>query len=106
MDFQHWLHEAVNQLRDSDSPGATRILLEHVTGKGRTYIMAFGETPLTDVQQQQLADLLQRRKQGEPIAYLTGLREFWSLPLFVSPATLIPRPIPNVWLNRRWRDCR
>lgn len=54
--------------------------------------MAFGETPLTDVQQQQLADLLQRRKQGEPIAYLTGLREFWSLPLFVSPATLIPRP--------------
>lgn len=47
--------------------------------------MAFGETPLTDVQQQQLADLLQRRKQGEPIAYLTGLREFWSLPLFVSP---------------------
>lgn len=54
--------------------------------------MAFGETPLTDVQQQQLADLLQRRKQGEPIAYLTGLREFWSLPFFVSPATLIPRP--------------
>ncbi|MGS9263554.1 protein-(glutamine-N5) methyltransferase, release factor-specific, partial [Salmonella enterica subsp. enterica serovar Infantis] len=39
-----------------------------------------------------LADLLQRRKQGEPIAYLSGLREFWSLPLFVSPATLIPRP--------------
>lgn len=93
MDFQHWLHEAVNQLRDSDSPRRdAEILLEYVTGKGRTYIMAFGETPLTDVQQQQLADLLQRRKQGEPIAYLTGLREFWSLPLFVSPATLIPRP--------------
>ncbi|ECE9562792.1 peptide chain release factor N(5)-glutamine methyltransferase, partial [Salmonella enterica subsp. enterica serovar Bovismorbificans] len=87
MDFQHWLHEAVNQLRDSDSPRRdAEILLEYVTGKGRTYIMAFGETPLTDVQQQQLADLLQRRKQGEPIAYLTGLREFWSLPLFVSPA--------------------
>ncbi|AXC83067.1 peptide chain release factor N(5)-glutamine methyltransferase [Salmonella enterica subsp. salamae] len=93
MDFQHWLREAVNQLRDSDSPRRdAEILLEYVTGKGRTYIMAFGETPLTDVQQQQLADLLQRRKQGEPIAYLTGLREFWSLPLFVSPATLIPRP--------------
>lgn len=93
MDFQHWLREAVNQLRDSDSPRRdAEILLEYVTGKGRTYIMAFGETPLTDVQQQQLADLLQRRKQGEPIAYLTGLREFWSLPFFVSPATLIPRP--------------
>lgn len=93
MDFQHWLREAINQLRDSDSPRRdAEILLEYVTGKERTYIMAFGETPLTDVQQQQLADLLQRRKQGEPIAHLTGVREFWSLPLFVSPATLIPRP--------------
>lgn len=93
MDFQHWLREAVNQLRDSDSPRRdAEILLEYVTGKGRTYIMAFGETPLTDAQQQQLEALLQRRKQGEPVAHLTGGREFWSLPLFVSPATLIPRP--------------
>ncbi|EOX8565554.1 peptide chain release factor N(5)-glutamine methyltransferase [Salmonella bongori] len=93
MDFQHWLREAVNQLRDSDSPRRdAEILLEYVTGKGRTYIMAFGETPLTDAQQQQLEALLQRRKQGEPVAHLTGVREFWSLPLFVSPATLIPRP--------------
>ncbi|ENC9176582.1 protein-(glutamine-N5) methyltransferase, release factor-specific, partial [Salmonella enterica subsp. diarizonae serovar (6),14:z10:z] len=46
MDFQHWLREAVNQLRDSDSPRRdAEILLEYVTGKGRTYIMAFGETP-------------------------------------------------------------
>ncbi|PVM11052.1 protein-(glutamine-N5) methyltransferase, release factor-specific, partial [Salmonella enterica subsp. enterica serovar Rubislaw] len=38
MDFQHWLHEAVNQLRDSDSPRRdAEILLEYVTGKGRTY---------------------------------------------------------------------
>lgn len=93
MDFQHWLREAVNQLRDSDSPRRdAEILLEYVTGKGRTYIMAFGETPLTDAQQQQLEALLQRRKQGEPVAHLTGVREFWSLPLFVSTATLIPRP--------------
>lgn len=93
MDFQHWLREAVNQLRDSESPRRdAEIILEHVTGKGRSYIMAFGETPLVAAQQQQLAELLQRRKQGEPIAHLTGVREFWSLPLFVSPATLIPRP--------------
>ncbi|CAN0602831.1 unnamed protein product, partial [Ectocarpus sp. 12 AP-2014] len=35
---------------------------------------------------------LQRRQQGEPVAYLLGKREFWSLPLTVTPATLIPRP--------------
>lgn len=44
MDFQHWLHEAVNQLRDSDSPRRdAEILLEYVTGKGRTYIMALAK---------------------------------------------------------------
>ncbi len=47
MDFQHWLHEAVNQLRDSDSPRRdAEILLEYVTGKGRTYIMALAKRRL------------------------------------------------------------
>ena len=35
---------------------------------------------------------MKRRQQGEPIAYLTGQREFWSLPLKVTPDVLIPRP--------------
>ncbi|MCZ4674903.1 peptide chain release factor N(5)-glutamine methyltransferase [Citrobacter sedlakii] len=93
MNFQHWLREAISQLQESDSPRRdAEILLEYVTGKGRTWILAFGETELTDVQRQQLAALLARRRRGEPIAHLIGEREFWSLPLFVSPATLIPRP--------------
>lgn len=93
MDFQHWLREAISLLQESESPRRdAEILLEFVTGKGRTYLLAFGETPLTDAQQAQLATLLARRQRGEPIAHLTGVREFWSLPLFVSPATLIPRP--------------
>ncbi|CBG88556.1 peptide chain release factor N(5)-glutamine methyltransferase [Citrobacter rodentium] len=93
MEFQHWLREAISQLQESDSPRRdAEILLEFVTGKTRTWILAFGETALTDTQQQQLATLLARRRRGEPIAHLTGVREFWSLPLFVSPATLIPRP--------------
>ena len=36
--------------------------------------------------------LARRRREGEPIAYLTGTREFWGLPLVVSPSVLIPRP--------------
>lgn len=93
MDFQHWLREAISQLQESESPRRdAEILLEFVTGKGRTFILAFGETAITDAQREQLDGLLARRKQGEPIAHLTGVREFWSLPLFVSPATLIPRP--------------
>ncbi|MBW9134678.1 peptide chain release factor N(5)-glutamine methyltransferase, partial [Paraburkholderia ginsengiterrae] len=93
MEYQHWLREAISQLQASESPRRdAEILLEHVTGKGRTFILAFGETQLTDEQCQQLDALLTRRRDGEPIAHLTGVREFWSLPLFVSPATLIPRP--------------
>ncbi|MFS9436314.1 peptide chain release factor N(5)-glutamine methyltransferase [Citrobacter sp. C348] len=93
MDYQHWLREAIAQLQNSESPRRdAEILLETVTGKGRTFILAFGETVLTAAQQEQLNALVARRKRGEPVAHLTGVREFWSLPLFVSPATLIPRP--------------
>ncbi|MHA8113735.1 peptide chain release factor N(5)-glutamine methyltransferase [Kosakonia cowanii] len=93
MDYQQWLREAISQLQASESPRRdAEILLGFVTGKARTFILAFGETPLTDEQQEQLAALLARRVRGEPVAHLIGEREFWSLPLFVSPATLIPRP--------------
>lgn len=93
MDYQHWLRDAISQLAQSESPRRdAEILLEHVTGKTRTFILAFGETVLTDAQCEQLGALLARRQRGEPIAHLIGVREFWSLPLFVSPATLIPRP--------------
>lgn len=93
MDFQAWLRTAVSELSDSESPRRdAEILLEHVTGKARTYILAFGETLLTAEQEAQLSVLLARRKNGKPVAHLTGEREFWSLPLYVSAATLIPRP--------------
>lgn len=93
MDFKHWLQQAIGQLQESESPRRdAEILLGFVTGKARTFILAFGETVLTTEQQQQLAVLLARRVQGEPIAHLVGEREFWSLPLRVSPVTLIPRP--------------
>ncbi len=93
MDFQHWLQQAISALAGGESPRRdAEILLEHVTGKARTYILAFGETELTAEQLAQLDERLARRKTGEPVAHLVGEREFWSLPLYVSAATLIPRP--------------
>ncbi|MTH46283.1 peptide chain release factor N(5)-glutamine methyltransferase [Intestinirhabdus alba] len=93
MDYQSWLRDAAEQLRDSESPRRDAgILLEYVTGRARTFILAFGETPLTAEELTRLQVLLARRQRGEPVAHLTGVREFWSLPLYVSPATLIPRP--------------
>ena len=93
MTFQAWLQQAIARLRESDSPRRdAEILLGHVTGRARTWILAFGETTLSADEATTLEALLQRRQRGEPIAHLVGQREFWSLPLFVSPATLIPRP--------------
>lgn len=93
IDFKSWLIQATARLAQSDSPRRdAEILLGHVTGKSRTWILAFDETPLSLPQHEALEALLSRRARGEPVAHLVGMREFWSLPLHVSPVTLIPRP--------------
>lgn len=93
MSFKQWLIQAIERLASSESPRRdAEILLGHVTGKSRTYILAFDETTLTTEEGAQLEMLLSRRVNGEPVAHLIGMREFWSLPLEVTPATLIPRP--------------
>jgi len=93
MRFDQWLKQAIERLSNGESPKRdAEILLGFVTGKTRSYILAFGETVLSPEQAQQLEHLLARRERGEPVAYLVGEREFWSLPLEVSSATLIPRP--------------
>ncbi|MGM3172591.1 peptide chain release factor N(5)-glutamine methyltransferase [Dickeya lacustris] len=93
MTYQAWLKQAIARLQGSDSAKRdAEILLQHVTGKNRTFLLAFGETELGACELQQAEGLLARRINGEPVAYLTGTREFWSLPLAVSPVTLIPRP--------------
>lgn len=72
------------------------VLLSHVLGKGRTYLIAWPEKELTGDQWAAFEELLNRRKAGEPVAYLTGVREFWSLPIQTEPSTLIPRPDTEV----------
>ncbi|CAM3755941.1 Release factor glutamine methyltransferase [Vibrio aerogenes CECT 7868] len=68
------------------------VLLCHVLEKPRSYLMTWPEKELSEKQLALFESLFKRRVRGEPIAYITGEREFWSLPLKVSPATLIPRP--------------
>ncbi len=93
MNFKQWLSAAVTRLAGGESPRRdAEILLGHVTGRARTFILAFDETPLAPAEEAALEALLARRAGGEPVAHLVGRREFWSLPLRVSPATLIPRP--------------
>jgi release factor glutamine methyltransferase len=69
-----------------------QILLAHVLERDRGWLYARPEHVPAPAQRRAFERLLARRRDGEPIAYLTGCREFWSLPLKVTPATLIPRP--------------
>jgi release factor glutamine methyltransferase len=68
------------------------VLLGHVLNVPRSHLYAWPEIVLTQPQETHYQELLKRRKQGEPIAYLTGKKEFWSLELQITAATLIPRP--------------
>lgn len=77
------------------SPSArldAEILLQHVLTTSRAFLYAHPEKTLTTTQADLYQQLIEERAQGMPVAYLTGHREFWSLPLTVNQATLIPRP--------------
>ena len=69
-----------------------QMLLQKTLGVARAYLMAHPEQALSEIQQAAYEAMLQRRLQGEPIAYIFGEREFFGLNLKVTPATLIPRP--------------
>ena len=67
-------------------------LLLHVLGKPRSWLYAHADDALDAEVQTAFAALVARRAAGEPVAYLTGRRGFWTLELEVTPDTLIPRP--------------
>jgi release factor glutamine methyltransferase len=69
-----------------------QVLFAHVAGRDRAWLATHGDEPLPADVARAFAALAQRRRAGEPVAYLTGTREFWGMPLRVSPAVLIPRP--------------
>ena len=73
-----------------------QLLLAHVLGTNRAALIAQGDTWLGEKRQAAFEALVGRRAQGAPVAYLTGMREFWSLAMAVSPAVLVPRPETEV----------
>lgn len=72
--------------------GEAERLLAHVLGRPQSWLYAHGDDALDEAGAARFAELLERRRNGEPVAYLTGHRGFWRFDLQVTPATLIPRP--------------
>jgi len=76
-----------------DSPELdARVLIGHALGLDHAALAARAEQPLSAEQQSAIAALARRRLAHEPVARITGTKEFWSLPLRVNGATLVPRP--------------
>jgi release factor glutamine methyltransferase len=87
------LAHAAEQLHTSDTPQLdAEVLLMHVLSKPRSHLHAWPEAQLDSEQLTRYEALVTRRAEGQPVAHLTGRREFWSLDLEVTTHTLIPRP--------------
>ena len=101
MQIQQARAHIIATLAFGESPRADAdALLCHLLDCRRSYLMTWPERELDAAQQVTLQGWLERRLNGEPIAHLIGEREFWSLPLKVSPATLIPRPDTEVLVEQ------
>ena len=104
MNYKEWLAQAIADLVQKNPTENSKIdalvLLQHATGKSRTQILAFDDTEIDEKVRLKLTALLDRRLNGEPIAYILGEKEFWSLPLNVSKGTLIPRPDTEILVEK------
>ena len=83
---------ALRKARAELDPGEADVLLAHVCGRPRGWLYAHGDAELPPALAERFATLVERRRDGTPVAYLMGHRGFRDLDLDVTPATLIPRP--------------
>jgi len=87
------LYHATQTLADTDSPRLTaEVLLAHVLGVSRTQLLSHPEQPISSAALTEFEPLLARAALGEPLAYLTGHREFYALDFLVDSSVLVPRP--------------
>ena len=92
---------ATQQLEGGESPSVdAKVLLAHIINKSQTYLFTWPDKLLNSNEINEFELAVTRRKQGEPVAYIIGKRDFWTLTLFTSPHTLIPRPDTEVLVEQ------
>ncbi|CAL4326236.1 peptide chain release factor N(5)-glutamine methyltransferase [Buchnera aphidicola] len=101
MNILKWLKKSIKILSYVDNPKyEAEFLLSYVSKHNRSFIITSDTIKLTQKQYQYLNYLVYRRSLGEPIAYIIGEKEFWSLSLCVSYDTLIPRPDTEILVEQ------
>lgn len=86
------ISEALRQAQQRIDAVDARVLLCHVLGRDASYVMAHPEAQLRAETRAAYDALVERRSAGEPVAYITGEREFYGRAFKITPAVLIPRP--------------
>src|SRR5690606_40348690 len=76
------------------------LLLARATGASRARLKSHPEEVPEAAAVSRFLAAVERRASGEPVAYITGVKEFWSLPVKVSPAVLVPRPDTELLVER------
>ena len=103
------LEQATASLTQADQANArldAQVLLSHTLHTERGFLYTYPEHVLTSEQEQNYRTLIERRSQGEPIAYLTGHKEFYGLDFFVDKRVLIPRPETELLVETALDVCR
>jgi release factor glutamine methyltransferase len=106
--FGALLDRGARRLRASAAghgPAATpdldaELLIAYVLGTSRARLRSHPEDTASDLQAKRYRELIERRATGEPLAYVIGRRDFWSLRLAVTPAVLVPRPETELLIER------
>lgn len=92
---------AAEQLEGGESPSVdAKVMLANILGKSQTYLFTWPDKTLDADQKARFEADVAKRKRGEPVAYIIGKRDFWTLSLFTSPDTLIPRPDTEVLVEQ------
>ena len=88
------------RLAGDEARRESEVLLCAALGKPRSYLFAWPDAQVDEAGAAQFRSWLEDRVRGVPLAYILGQREFWSLPLTVSDATLVPRPDTELLVER------
>lgn len=100
------LADSAQQLTEiSESPRLdAELLVARAIDMPRSYLFAHPEDTIDAMALGRLQQTLDQRLSGAPLAYITGIKEFWSMELMVSPATLVPRPETELLVDLALRD--
>ena len=96
------LHAAAQRLASASATPQldAEVLLAHMLGGRRTRLQSHADEERSDAEQLAFQALIERRATGEPVAYIVGYKEFWSLRVAVSRAVLVPRPETEILVER------